>query len=172
MNPVQTGKFTVAVMCWSCTLKLCQPADSHWLDNVSSLSPSFLPPFSLVHHLSLPLSCHQSHFGFHSLILPIPVSNCSTPVFLFCISQQSPGQASALNSSTGPCPACLSVYLSVYLSACLHLELLPCTDWRHTGNEDVEKVISPAPENVCEQSQIPCINITFQASTFNIIIIM
>lgn len=86
-----------------------------------SLFLSVLPSVSLRLRLSLTPSLP------HSLSLPLPPSKCSTPVFLFCISQQSPGQASALNSSTRPCPARLSVCACV----CLHHKPLPCTDRRH-----------------------------------------
>ena len=104
--------------------------------SIMSLPLSLLPPTLRSYAPSLSLSLSPaislpSAFS-RSLLLPLPVSNCSTPVFLFCISQQSAGQAAALNSSTSPCPACLSVYLSVSPSTRLHQEPLPRIDWRQT----------------------------------------
>lgn len=52
--------------------------------------PSFLPPSCLVRRVSLSLPPSVSL----QLSLTVSPSNSSTPVFLFCISQQSPGQAS------------------------------------------------------------------------------
>lgn len=86
--------------------------------SIMSLLPSSHP--SLLCTIALSLSCHQSRFSFHSLPLS-PPSDCSTPVFLFCISQQSPGRASARHSSTRPCPACLSI-----CPASTHQEPLRC----------------------------------------------
>lgn len=84
MNQMQSGKFKVAVMRWSCTLTLRQLADSHWLDKASAFSPllspppSFFPSFPLVRHLSPSLSHPPSPSPHLSLFQPcLPISHQS-----------------------------------------------------------------------------------------------
>lgn len=116
----KTGKFTVAAMCQSRTLKPRQPADSHWLDNVS---PSFLP-LLLSRAPSLPSHslAHQSRFSFHSLPPPIP-SHPSPPCrrsapLCFCFASVSSLQAGPWHSTLALDPAphdCTRVCLSTSL---------------------------------------------------------
>lgn len=144
MNPVQTGKCTVAVMYWSRTLRLCQPADSHWLDNVSpSLPPSSHP--SLLCTISLP--CHQSRFGFHSLSCSLPLT---VPPPCFYFASVSSLQARPQHYTAAAVPAlfvCLCVCLPVYLPARPHQEPLPCIDWSHTDAQEM-KLCAPRREIV------------------------
>lgn len=106
MNPVQAGKFTVAALCRGRTLKLRQPADSHWLDNVS---PSFLPPshpsllctiaLSLSFSLAISLASAFSHsLSPHPLTVPPPC---------FCFASVSSLQAGPQHYTAAPDPALL-----------------------------------------------------------------
>lgn len=110
-------------MCWSRTLKLHQPADSHWLDNVSPL----LPPTLASCAPSLFLSRHQSRFSFHSLSHP---QTLPPPCFYFASVSSLRARPRECNGSTRPCPA----PVSVYPSARLHPEPLPFKAYR--GNLD------------------------------------
>lgn len=131
MNPVRAGRFTAAALRRSRTLKLRQPADSHWLDNVS---PSFLPPFSLVHHRSLPL--------LPSVSLQLSLTPSLPTLWLFhprvSVLHQSavsrPGLSATQQHQTLPR---LSVYLPRQYASRTPSLPLPCIDWRHTDVQEM-----------------------------------
>lgn len=90
--------------------------------SIMSLPPSSHSSSLLSRAPSLPSHslAHQSRFSFHSLppsSHPIPSLPALSPfrpsVFLFCISQQSPGRALALHISTRSCSARLSTSPSI-----------------------------------------------------------
>lgn len=106
----KTGKFTVAAMCQSRTLKPRQPADSHWLDNVS---PSFLPLLlsplsSLVRRLSplthWPISLASAFTRSLLPSHPSPPCRRSAPL-CFCFASVSSLQAGPWHSTLALDPA-------------------------------------------------------------------
>lgn len=101
-----------------------------------------LPPSS---HPSLSLSLSISLASAFTHSLSLPPSNCSTPVFLFCISQQSPGRASALNSSTSPA---LLVCLCICLPICIKSHCPALIEDKHRGCTGKECVCATCRESV------------------------
>lgn len=112
------------LMCWSRTLKLCQPADSHWLDNVSpSFPPSSHP--SLLCNISLSLTISLASAFTHSLIQP-PTQRFHPRVSILHQSAVS-GPVLSTEQQHQALP-CLCLCQPVYPNASLHQEPLPCID--------------------------------------------
>ena len=159
-------KFTVAAMCRSPTLKLRQPADSHWLDNVSpSLPPSSHP--SLLRTISLPLCLAISLASAftHSLSLPLSLA---LSLFLqpfhprVSILHQSavsrPGLSTKQQHQTRPCSSvCLTVCLSVCLSVCITNSCPALTkDMQMHRQRRCVRLAEKVTSTAREQRQISC----------------